>query len=284
MKKYVLITALLALGTTACVKEKDNINPQAPTNTTPTPTPNTNNTDDSYIINGIADIAMGNYDKVSVPLSLEFKSGTQKNITLSVKDLPKYCKAEFTPKTGVPGFNSSLNINTFLADPGSYTITIMGTAEDGKTRIYKLTLTIADKTDCNGLIAKIVTDKFTTTEKDSSKTLHDQTMVSSTYDSSKKMTEVMLNDIYLQSDSSGQPFITYNGSLKITSDCAKRMVTIPMQRLQGRRLTTTIAYKDFDISGTGTIDPEKGTLTIDYTTKDNSSNTSNFTMTVPIKL
>lgn len=285
MKKYVLITALLALATTGCFKEKDNVTPQATTNPNPPTTPpTTNNVDDSYIINGIADIKMGNYDKATLNLLLEFKSGAQKNVSLYAKDLPEFCKASFTPQSGIPGYVSTLTINTYLAKPGTYPVTIASSASDGKTNTYKFILTIVDKLDCDSFLIKAVNEDFKTTKENDKAIIHSNTSLTSKYDSSLMKTVIMLDNIYLQDHSSGIAFYNYNKALYLLTDCTKRTVTIPEQRIQGRRLTTTIAYKDFDITGSGTIDPEKGMLTITYTTKDNGSVISTFTMTTPIKL
>ncbi len=284
MKHYLLITALLVFTFSAC-KEKENIVPGKNTTNNPTnPNPPVDNTDRTYIINGLSDITIGNKNSINIPIQLEFVGGQQKKVSLMITGLPKYCYASFSPKAGIPGFATTMSISTTLADPGSYPITLTGLSQDGKTREYNLQLTIVDKLDCDSFLPNAVTKSFTTTKKDSKTVIYSQSNMTSKYDSSTKKNVVMIDNLFMQEDSSGTPFISYNKGLYLITNCAKRTVTVPDQRIQGRRLSSTVAYKDYDMSGTGTIDPEKGTITINYYAQDQNGVGNYYTMTTSINL
>lgn len=283
MKHYLLITALLVFTFTAC-KEKENIVPQKSTNGNPTSNPPVDNTDYTYIINGLADITIGNLETINIPLYLEFEKGEQKKITLSATGLPEFASASFGPQSGIPGFGTTMSISTSLTTPGSYPITITGTAPDGKTRSYNVQLTVVDKLNCDSFLASAIKTSFTTTLKDSTNTIYVNSNLTTKYDSSSMQMVAMIDNIYLENDSSGTPFISYNKGLYLVVNCAKRTIAIPEQRIQGRRLSSTVAYKDYDMAGSGTIDPAKKMVTIHYYAQDQNGKGTNYTLTAAIDL
>lgn len=79
---------------------------------------------------------------VTTTVTVAFVSGTTQTVSLTVSGLPSGATATFTPSSGNPTYQSSLNITTSTSTPtGTYTIIITGTC-GGLTRTAAYTLIV----------------------------------------------------------------------------------------------------------------------------------------------
>jgi hypothetical protein len=99
--------------------------------------------DYNFIITGISDITLNRTKTISILIFIHWISGEQKNVTLSASDVPTGVTLQFEKSDGKPDFASKLDIEvTKNAVAGLHNISIIGTAENGKIRIYSFELNI----------------------------------------------------------------------------------------------------------------------------------------------
>jgi hypothetical protein len=102
-------------------------------------------TDFNFIIAGITDITLNKTSNktISAPLYLYWINGEKENVVLSASDVPTGVTLQFEKSNGTPDFSSRLNIEvTRNAEAGLHTITVTGTAENGRIRTYSFVLNI----------------------------------------------------------------------------------------------------------------------------------------------
>jgi PGF-pre-PGF domain-containing protein len=82
----------------------------------------------------------------TIKVSLASENGYQLPVELSVSGLPEGTQAIFTPASGTPPFESSLELwIPELASPGEYEVTITGTGSDGRVHSAPLLLLIPSR-------------------------------------------------------------------------------------------------------------------------------------------
>ena len=99
--------------------------------------------DYNFIITGISDITLNRTKTISILIFIHWISGEQKNFTISASDVTTGVTLQFEKSDGKPDFASKLDIEvTKNAVAGLHNISIIGTAENGKIRIYSFELNI----------------------------------------------------------------------------------------------------------------------------------------------
>lgn len=274
MKKIALLLLIASATFTACKKEQRDI---VTVNTKPTPVDTSMvdtpvvKLDNTYIINGLADMHIGTVDSMMIPLELMHVGGEQHNVTLSVDGLPNNTMASFMPASGIPGFSTTLMLHTFLAKKGTYPITITGTSAAGMKRSYTVNLEVKEEMSCSSMIASLIGSRnFITGMVDTPGVIHMDTRISTLLNSNDE-TLIFLENLYLEDGDSTttEYFISYtNREVRMEVNCDDMTVTIPQQSVQGVINTPTPAFKDYTISGSGKIDPETKMLKVEYTVTD----------------
>jgi len=98
-------------------------------------------TDFNFIITGLYDIEILPNQSDSIPISVHWISGDQENIVLSPHNIPDGIILNFRDSSEVPDFNTIMKIEvTQDVDPGLHVLSIKGTSESGKSRVYNFKL------------------------------------------------------------------------------------------------------------------------------------------------
>lgn len=275
MKRIALLLIITATTLASCKKEQRDVvtvnnPPTTPVDTTNVPPPGPK-IDNTYIINGLADMHIGVVDSMMIPLELMHVGGEQHKVTLSISGLPDNAMASFDTKSGIPGYNSNLYLHTFFTKEGTYPLTITGTSESGMIRTYKVNLVVKSDMHCSSLLASLIGSRnFITGNAGQSGVVHMDTRINTLVNSNDE-TLIFLEDLYLEDGDSttNENFVSYTlYEVQMEINCDDNTVTIPAQNVQGVIQLPTPAFKDYTIFGTGTIDTEDKMLKIEYTVTD----------------
>lgn len=99
--------------------------------------------DYNFIITGISNLTMNKNETMSIPIYIHWIGGEQENVALSATDVPNGVNLQFEESDGKPDFASSLSIEvTRDAMAGIHTLSVIGTAESGRIRVYSFELNI----------------------------------------------------------------------------------------------------------------------------------------------
>ncbi len=100
-------------------------------------------TDFNFIITGIKDIECNIGESMTLPINLHWISGDQQNVALSVSGVPDGVNVTFETTEGNPDFATNINIEaTESAAAGFYSISVIATADNGRTRTYTFDLEV----------------------------------------------------------------------------------------------------------------------------------------------
>jgi hypothetical protein len=149
MKQSLFILAIAAIAFSSCKKKSDN------TVTTPAPT----YIAPVYVIDGVRDVNITanstNGSIVDMPITVEFKDSFQKQVTLSLSDLPDgIAMDENWIKTGYPTFSTSFTFYDTAATHaavGSYPMTLTATGPAG-TKTYTFNLKVLPEVSCSSFL------------------------------------------------------------------------------------------------------------------------------------
>jgi uncharacterized membrane protein len=193
-----------------------------------------------YTVNGINDLTVQQGGNGNLPLSVSLLSGTAENVSLSLTGLPAGASSSFSPASGLPSFNTTLNVTTTNAvAAGTYPLSLKSTSSAGtKTFGFNLIVTGNNGGDC----AQGVAGNYTS--MDSCTATAGTPVITKTGTNQIKITGLV-------------GFQTYTVDVNGTVNCNNHTVNIPSQGIP------TIPIPGATISGTGTF--TDNTMTIHYT-------------------
>lgn len=110
-----------------------------------------------FIISGVSDVNVNRNKSVTLPLSVELKSGNQEAVTLSVSGLPQNVRDSFYAQSGTPTFGTALTLIANGAPIGSSEITLNAKSASGVTKDYKFKLNVTGAADCRDDIVGLYT-------------------------------------------------------------------------------------------------------------------------------
>lgn len=95
-----------------------------------------------FLVSGLADITMLQYDTAELNLDVKYISGTKQMVGISItQGLPDLAAISFQPQIDTPDFSSVFRVFTMGADTGTYPLTLMAVA-DTISETYNLLLRI----------------------------------------------------------------------------------------------------------------------------------------------
>lgn len=275
--KKVFASSLIATLTLLACREKENIIPEQAIRE-----------DSTYIINGVADIVMGQLDSATMDIEVQYQDGKQGRIKLNVEGLPKRIVADFQPGAGTPGFKTILRLKSNVAEPGSYTIVVRGTSEDGRERLYKFNLSIRKDFVCDTFLAtklqKFITYDSTTGDSVS----HYSRLTWGTFMPKRYWIWMLYIGQY-----NGYPLHTqnlpsaydYTNVIMYEFDCDKKTITIPQKTITLPVYSNTATTNEqFTVSGYGSIDYDESHVILNYIVKDYLGEIKYYKMTAKFKL
>lgn len=117
MKKLSLIAgSLLLLAAASCTKNTYYTSPvdQKPVITNP-----------NYIIEGLSDVNLFIKDSTIIPITITYKQGVQKRVTVSLMGVPQGLNYSITPNAGLPTFTANIGFGTKHAPAGTYMLQLL---------------------------------------------------------------------------------------------------------------------------------------------------------------
>jgi len=277
MNRIVLALGLLALTFTACEKKKSSILPPPEVDTVYIDTNVYVPVDTSLTISGISDVRTTPWSEVVLPITVMRNIGLEQKVTMSISGVPENVKAKFSAVSGYTTFNTNLMLDVRFAAPGTYEMKIVSVSETGKTKDYILHLVIDTMTnrETNALfLDKILSASMYTTDSTDSIFYQQTYVLNNPFENQLYLRNLVLHYTPLLT----QYYVSYmtganaNYHVKVIVDLENGKLVIPDQIIQGRSWQGA-QFKDFTVSGSGTIDVEKGLYTITYETifDDNGS-------------
>jgi hypothetical protein len=141
MKRSLLFLALLVIGFASCKKDD---NDAAPTKT-------------PYYVSGVQDVTIQKVPSGNpytyLNLSLVYDHNEQERVALSLEGVPDGLKYKFTIKSGIPTFNSSLQLVDSGVVAGDYALTLVATGATSGRKTYQFNVTVLAAPDCSGEVA-----------------------------------------------------------------------------------------------------------------------------------
>lgn len=270
MKKLLLAFSLFTIFLGSCTK-KTNVIPDVPIEV---------KEDSTYIINGVTDFTLGSLDSTWVYLEVDFREGKQEKITLSIEGLPARVISEFEPAAGIPGFATTLMLKSIVATPGTYPVKIVGTSSNGMKKTYEVNLVIKDNFHCDSFMVNNL-GAFSTQIESTGDSVSTYSYISYMVQPGGSMV-LFMRSVYLETVS-GYPVLSGNfGTPDLTNEvvlvvnCNNKTITIPEKSIIAYSAIGPEIYK---VSGTGTIDFDTKTVTINYSVTNTNSLTTNYRMT-----
>ena len=276
MKKPLLLLSAAALLLSSCEKKENTI-------------VNTGSIEDStYIINGLSNRNIGRVDGAVMPLELVYNTGKQENIELSATELPEGMEVIFEPKSGIPGFNSTMRIESSLTKAGTYPIKINGVSTSGNVKTYTIDITVRDNFNCDSLLMRNIGTFHTRNEP------REDTVYTGTYLSTQvaingnfsKSLSFFFQNLYLETK--GNTIITTgsnNGQsniVRVAFDCSTHTFTIPETEVYGYNYP--FGGNQYTVSGTGVINFKNKMTKINYQVKTPDNAVWNYSMSSKLRL
>lgn len=270
MKKSLLVFALFSMALGSCTK-KTNVIPDLPVEV---------KEDSTYIINGVTDFTLGSLDSTWNFMQIDFMQGKQEKITLSIEGLPDRVTAKFEPAAGIPGFTTSLMLKSLVAAPGKYPVKIIGTSTGGQKKTYEVDLVIKDNFHCDSFMINNLS-AFRTTTDPGGDSVSTYSYVSAITQSGSAMV-LYMSSVYLETVG-GYPVLSGNFGMPnldneviLVVNCNNKTITIPEKTITAY---TSMGPELYNVSGTGIIDFDAKTVTINYSVTNTNSLTTKFRMT-----
>lgn len=187
--------------------------------------------DSSYIINGLSNKTIGRVDGTFTQLELVYQNGDQENIELSASELPEGMEIIFEPKSGIPGFNTTMHIESSLTKAGIYPVKIHGVSKSGKVKTYTFDVTVRDNFHCDSLLMQNI-GVFATRNQPRGDTVFNQTYLQSST-SNTEYPVYFLYNLYLETIEGRRVLTGNNGqypssnSVMFVFDCADHSFSLP---------------------------------------------------------
>ncbi len=266
MKRRILLFALPAFALASCTKPK----PESRIYTVGDTTPVTVNTPDtSFYVSGLASLTTFPLAQTTLPISVVHTDGIQRNVSLSVADLPENVKVKLSHFQGYTPFSSVISIDSRFATPGKYPIKVLAIPDTGKVKEYGLTLQIDTMSEKDCLFQVFGRMGQPAIFDMSGSRVGNLTAIFeySTINLKSYVRSLLLSYGTSQYDS----YISYHGQnnldglIDMEVNCTNGQITIPTQTVKGIR-TLPGDTLEFTISGNGQIDPENNTYDVTYIT------------------
>lgn len=107
----------------------------------------TTNGNTNFTINGIKDVTTPANIATTIDLEIQHQQGEQQTVDLSISGLPDKVMADFSTKSGIPSYTTSLTITPDYAAEGTYPLVITASSNAG-SETYNFNLVITAYNDC----------------------------------------------------------------------------------------------------------------------------------------
>lgn len=107
-----------------------------------------------YIVNNIKDITVQQYQDsiIYLPIELEYKSGIQESLNVTMTGLPTGGSLTPTTISGIPTFSSNFMLNYFFTTSGTYPITVTASSAKSGAKSFNFNLNVMPRTCAYGLV------------------------------------------------------------------------------------------------------------------------------------
>lgn len=274
MKKPLLLGVLATLLLASCDKKENTI-----------PDPSLIE-DSTYIINGLSSISVSQFGSNYTPLELLYKQGKQDEVTLSVEGLPDGTEATFNPKSGVPGFNTYMKVESRLATPGEYPVTLVGTSASGTKKRYNFNVTIRNNYNCDSVMMMYVNQLYTLNHP-TGDTIYSNSRVQFGFTLGEP--KYFIYDLVVDT-ANGTVVSTQNASggsfnaIELVVDCGKNIISMPGKTIRVYNVNLR-TYVEYYIEGEGTFDHKHKQAYVTYKTVNSVTNeTKYYRLYTPLRI
>lgn len=272
MKKLLLAFAIAPLLFASCAKKK--ITPIPPeVKTVYLDTSKTAATDTSLIITGMKELRTVNWASFTLPLQVTRTKGEQQLISMSISGLPENTEHEWSSPTGYPNFSTNLKLEMNFVKSGTYPVTVAATTASGKSKNYNVNLVVDTMTtkECNAFYNAYASTSFKNRDIAIDSVVYIANSIFHQYN------KLHVQDIVLNYDADPTKyyrllFNTLEEVPVLLVNCEDGTITIPEKVVRGLSWSGN-SFKNFTVSGSGKIDLQKGTITINYTTSFDNNGT-----------
>jgi len=140
LMKYTII-ALVALSTVCAVScKKKNKNDSI--------TPTTTVDSQAYLMSNMQDVSIVNNDIYAWEMPVEWKSGKQEKVSVTITGLPANVTSSADTITGLPSFKPTFTLTAKYATPGKYAINVYASSATLGTKKYDMKLTVKPSANC----------------------------------------------------------------------------------------------------------------------------------------
>lgn len=106
-----------------------------------------------FTVNGLSDITIGATNEYAMPISVNYTSGPQEKVSISVTGLPDGITAVTSPSDGIPSFTSTITFtSSIVAANGTYPAEVVVTTESGGKKTYDVNITLNREIFCNDFV------------------------------------------------------------------------------------------------------------------------------------